>query len=44
MTLACFYYHNKKKQNNIVIQVVCDADKLFWNVCAGCLGGVHDGG
>jgi hypothetical protein len=44
VTLAHSYYFNKKKRNNIVVQAVCDTDKLFWNVCARCPGGVHDGG
>jgi hypothetical protein len=44
VTLAHSNYFNRKKRNSIVVQAVCDADKLFWNVCAGCPGGVHDGG
>jgi hypothetical protein len=37
-------YYNIKKSHSIVLQVVCDAPKMFWNVCDGQLGGVHDGG
>jgi hypothetical protein len=43
VTLAHSDYYNRKKQNNIIIQVVCNADKLFWNICAICHGGIHDG-
>jgi hypothetical protein len=44
VTLAHSDYFNRKKRNSIVVQAVCDVEKIFWNVCAGCPGGVHDGG
>jgi hypothetical protein len=28
-------FFNRKKFHNIVLQVVCDVDKIFWNVCVG---------
>ena len=44
VTLAHSDYFNWKKRNNIVVQAVCDTNKMFWNACARCLGGAHDGG
>jgi hypothetical protein len=44
ITLAHSDYSNRKKRNSIIVQAVCDADKMFWNVCAGCPRGIHDGG
>jgi hypothetical protein len=35
---------NRKKFHNIVLQVVCDVDKIFWNICVGQPRRVHDGG
>jgi hypothetical protein len=26
-------YFNKKRFHNIVMQIVCDVNKRFWNVC-----------
>jgi hypothetical protein len=43
-TLVTLYYYNWKKSHNIVLQVVCDTQKMFCNVCVGQLGGVYDGG
>jgi hypothetical protein len=43
-TLVTLYYYNWKKSHSIVLQVVCDTQKMFCNVCVGQLGGVHDGG
>ena len=37
-------FFNRKKFHSIVLQGVCDAKRVFWNVCAGQPGGVHDGG
>ena len=37
-------FFNRKKFHSIVLQGVCDSNKMFWNVCAGQLGGVHDVG
>ena len=37
-------FFNRKKFHSIVLQGVCDADRIFWNVCAGEPGGVHDAG
>jgi hypothetical protein len=28
----------------VVVQGICDANKIFWSVCVGEPGGVHDGG
>jgi hypothetical protein len=33
-TLAIGDLFNRKKFHSIVLQVVCDAKKIFWNVCA----------
>ena len=35
---------NRKKFHSVVLHRVCDMDRIFWNVCAGHLGGVHDAG
>jgi DDE superfamily endonuclease len=37
-------FFNRKKFHSVVLQGVCDMDRLFWNVCAGQPGGVHDAG
>jgi hypothetical protein len=44
VTLVHSDYYNRKKRYSIVVQAMCDVDKMFWNVCVGCLGGVHDRG
>jgi hypothetical protein len=44
VTLVHGDFFNRKKFHSIVLQVVCDANKLFWIVCVGQPGGVHDGG
>ena len=28
-------FFNRKKFRNVVLQGVCDMDRIFWNVCAG---------
>ena len=38
------HFFNRKKFHSIVLQGVCDTKKMFWNVCAGQLGGVHNAG
>ncbi len=43
-TLVSSDFVNRKKFHSIVLQAMCDADKIFWNVCVDQLGGVHDGG
>ena len=35
-------FFNRKKFHSIILQGVYDADRIFWNVCAGQPGGVHD--
>ena len=35
-------FYNRKRFHNIVLQGVCDANRIFGNVCAGQPGGVHD--
>jgi hypothetical protein len=37
-------FFNCKKFHSVLLQAVCDIDKIFWNVCAGQPGGVHDVG
>jgi hypothetical protein len=44
VTLVTSDFFNRKKFHSIVLQGVCDANKIFWNVCVGQLGGVHNGG
>jgi hypothetical protein len=43
-TLVVGHFFNKKKFHNIVLQAMCDVDKIFWNVCVGQLRTVHDSG
>ena len=43
-TLATSDFFNRKKFHSLVLQAVCDSQKIFWNVCASQPGGVHDGG
>jgi hypothetical protein len=44
VTVSASDFFNRKKFHSIVLQGVCDSHKIFWNVCAGQPGGVHDGG
>jgi len=44
ITLVIGDFFNRKKFNNIVLQAMCDVEKIFWNVCVGQPRGVHDGG
>ncbi len=44
ITLVIDDFFNRKTFHNIVLQVVCDVDKIFWNVCVDQPRGVHDGG
>ncbi len=44
ITLTISDFFTRKKFCSIVLQVVCDANKIFWNFCVGQLGGVHDDG
>jgi hypothetical protein len=39
--LSDFFY--KKKFRSINMHVVCNMDRVFWNICIGQLGGVHNG-
>jgi hypothetical protein len=32
--IAIVDYYNRKGFHNIVLQTICDTNKLFWNVCA----------
>ncbi len=42
--LVTLYYYNWKKSYNTVLQVVCNTQNMFCNVCVGQLGGDDDGG
>jgi len=42
-TLIVGDFFNRKKFHSIRLQVLCDVDKIFWNICASQPGGVHDG-
>ncbi len=44
VTLATSDFFNRKKFHSMVVQVVCDANKIFWNICANQPRGVHHGG
>ena len=35
-------FFNRKKFHSIVLQGICDAERIFWNVCACQPDGVHD--
>ena len=35
-------FFNRKKFHSVLLQVVCDSERFFWNVCVGQSGGVHD--
>ena len=37
-------FFNRKKFHSIVLQGICDSNKMFWDVCAGQPRGVHDAG
>ena len=37
-------FYNMKKFHSVVLQRVCDMDRIFWNVCAREPGEVHDAG
>ena len=37
-------FFKRKKFHSIVLHGVCDTNMMFWNVCAGQPGGVHDAG
>jgi hypothetical protein len=43
-TLIVGDFFNRKKFHSIMLQVLCDVDKIFWNICASQPGGIHDGG
>jgi hypothetical protein len=36
-------FYNWECSFNVVMQGVCDMDKIFWSVCVGEPSGVHDG-
>jgi hypothetical protein len=42
VTLVACNFFNKKKSHSIVLQWVCNDDKIFWNVCASQFRGVPD--
>ncbi len=42
--LICLLVMFSIKFHNIVLQIMFDVDKIFWNVYVGQLGGVHNGG
>jgi len=44
ITLVIGDLFNMKEFHSIVLQVVCDLNKIFWNICVGQPRGVHDGG
>ena len=37
-------FFNRKKFLSVVLQGICDMDRIFWNVCARQPGGIHDAG
>ena len=37
-------FFNRKRFHSIILQGVCDTNRMFWNVCAGQPGSVHDAG
>jgi hypothetical protein len=43
-TVVADLWCRKKKFSSVVLQVVCDIDKVFWNVCCSVPGGTADGG
>ncbi len=43
-TLVVGDFSNRKKLHNIVLQAMCDANKIFWNVCVGEPRVDHDNG
>jgi hypothetical protein len=38
------FWCRRKKFSSVVLQVVCDMNKVFWNVCCSVPGGTADGG
>jgi uncharacterized protein (DUF1501 family) len=42
-TLATDDFFNRKKICLIILQGVCDANNIFWNVCGNQFRGLHDG-
>jgi hypothetical protein len=44
VTLIVGDFFNRKKFHSIMLQVLCDVEKIFWNICASQPRGVHDGG
>jgi hypothetical protein len=38
------YYYRWKNCNLVVLQVICQMDKLFWNVCCSIPSKIADGG
>ena len=41
--MPCDFF-NRKKFHSVLLQVVCDSERFFWNVCVEQPGGVHDAG
>jgi hypothetical protein len=35
-------FYNRTHFHDIVLQAICDTNRMFWNVCEGQPGGVHD--
>jgi hypothetical protein len=44
VTLIVGDFFNRKKFYNIMLQVLCDVDKIFWNIFVGQPRRLHDGG
>jgi hypothetical protein len=44
ITIAPKKFHNHKHFFNMVVQGICDANKVFWILCVGQPNGVHHGG
>ncbi len=42
MTSTIGDFFNRKKIHLVVLQGVCDANNIFWNVCVNQFGGMHD--
>lgn len=42
-TIAPKKFHNHKHFSNMVVQGICDANKVFWSVCVGQPIGCHCG-
>jgi hypothetical protein len=43
-TFVVGVFFNRKRFHNIVLQAMCDVDKIFWNVCVGQPRAIHDNG